>query len=208
MGVPVSIIPDARQVKELMDLADRFPNKVRVAFKRSLNRTGNAVRVRVVRGVAGEINVKKSDLFSPSKGRRPIRQPKRASFEDPTEQVSVSGDRLPLGRFGVKQHYRKGVTGGRVPSRVSYRIDRAGARKSIRDAFIPRLKSGYVGVFRRRGDNDRRLIQLFGPSIPHVALREPSIIKLTDTGAGELLEKNLGQQIDLILVNSRRTSRG
>lgn len=201
MAVSTSITFNRRQVKRVERLLRDTPEQVPVVMMRALRRTGDQVRVRVVRAVADNINVQRSKLFQRGNRRRPIQQPIRATRSRLEEKVTVSGARLPLGRFGARQLYVKGRTRGRRPSRVTYRIDKRGPRRSITDAFVPKLRSGFVGVFRRRPGGG--LQQLYGPSIPHVAEQRPQVKALLSADAGDLLEKNVDSQLDHVLSKGR-----
>ena len=88
------------------------------------------------------------------------------------------------------------VRGGRVPSYVSYRVRRGEGRSKIRKgAFIPPLDSGYHGVFFRRGRSRLDWRELFGPSVQEVARKDPKVQQLLESGAQDVMNKNLRSQL-------------
>lgn len=204
--------------KRLTSIRKGVPRAINQATRRSVR----AVRVVVVKAVREDLNVPQNKLFGRGRSRRrPIKE--QLVFDGNLAKggrVSVSGgvepdgaervgslrrDRIPLGRFAARQHFRKTRSGGRRPSRVSYKIRRGGGRQSIRDAFVMRFKSGYQGVFRRVGKGRAGVIELFGPSVAHVALNRPRVRALLNRGAGDLYEKNLESSVAFLLTRGRTT---
>lgn len=79
--------------------------------------------------------------------------------------ISIKGQMIPLIKYRVspKTPYR----GGKRPPPVRVHIKKGGGA-TIPGAFIQRTKSGYLGVFVRRSD-PRKIRQLYGLSVPHMA---------------------------------------
>jgi len=204
MALDVSLQINKRQQRQVQRLLASVPVGMPKVMQRALRRTGDMVRVRIVRAVAGNINIAQNKLFQRGNKQRPITQPVRATVSNPSERIEVSGGRLPLGRFGAKQHWRKGRSGGRLRKFVSYRIDKTGGRQRVEGAFIPDLGSGFRGVFKRKGRARHPLVQLFGPSVPQVAQTRPQVMALIRTDAADLLEKNVAQQVQRVLDKGRR----
>jgi len=205
MTVGVSITFDRSQQRKIQRLLNRVPKAMPKAMKRALNQTGTTVRVRVVRAVAGNINVAQNKLFQRGNKRRPITQPVRATKTRLSEHIAVGFGRVPLGRFGVRQTWKKGRSGGRLRKFVSYRIDKTGSRKKIdKVAFVAKSKSGFLGVWRRLGKRRKPLAMLFGPSVPQVAQNHPKVQAVLRTDASDLLIKNVGQKVQDILDKGGR----
>jgi len=80
-------------------------------------------------------NIKARDLKSKTKFNR-------AHINKSTSSFSVSGGRLKLLYFQAKDNYPKGVT---------VKVKKTSGRKRLPDAFIERMPSGHVNVFRRKG---------------------------------------------------------
>ncbi len=195
--------------RDQMESARKMLRGIRNGYPRALGdatkRTTTAVRTRVVREVAADVNVRQNKLYQRGNKRRPITE-KLVSGQGGHAvggQVTVSKGRIPLGRFASRQLWKAGKTQGRLRTRVSYRIDKGGRRASIRDAFQVEFKSGFVGVFRGWKSRGRRrklksTDQLFGPSVPGVAEKRPGVRNLIRRGAGDLYESNLSKRVSAL----------
>ena len=190
MAIEVKVEPESmrRVQRELAGIRNGVPRAISGAVKR----TADTARSRIVKAVAGDVNIVQRHLYERNNKRRPIRQ---RFIRDGSmiigAEINVTGARIPLGRFAARQT-RQGV---------SYRIDKTGGRKKITDAFIPKLSSGYKGVFMRGAG--RKMIQLYGPSIPHVAENRPDVQAVLNFDASNIFQKNLDSQVDRLLRRSR-----
>lgn len=143
---------DTKQVDQFLDLA---PKKTSVAILRSVKRGTQAARTQAARLVSKDMGLRVSDA------RKAIEMtPPNAKTVAGTLRASLS--RIPLIKFGAK---------GPRPSRgkgrgVSYRSK--GGRKTLRSAFLARMKTGHEGVFKRAGRKRLPIRELFGPSIGRV----------------------------------------
>lgn len=188
MTMDVSIEPTSlrRARRELANVKNGIPRAISTAVRR----TTDTARSRMVKAIAADLNIKQRDLFKRGASRRPVRQRfERAGSLITGGVVEVTGRRIPLGRFAARQ----------TKAGVSYKIDRGGSRKTISSAFIPRLDSGYQGVFKRKGKDRLPIVERFGPSVPHVAAKQPAIAGLMRSDALNLLNKNLDSQVDRLL---------
>jgi len=193
MTMDVSIEPTSlrRARRELANIRNGLPRAISTAVRR----TTDTARSRIVKAVAKDLNIKQRDLYKRGARKRPIRQKfERAGSLITGGVVEVTGRRIPLGRFAARQ----------TKAGVSYKIDRGGSRKTITSGFIPRLDSGYQGVFKRKGKNRLPIVERFGPSVPHVAAKQPAVAGLMRFDATNLLDQNLGSQVDRLL--KRKTS--
>ena len=188
MAVQVRVDLDQAQATRLNRDLILIKQGVPRAINQAVRRTVRSVRVVIVKAVREDLNVPQNKLFQAGNSRRrPITEKLyyqgsmaaggRVSVAGAIDQGGVKAfkseqiGRIPLGRFAARQHYRKGKFAGRKPSRVSYKIERQGARKSIKDAFVARFRSGYEGVFRRKGKGRGALVELYGPSVINPSLR-------------------------------------
>lgn len=194
---------DPKQFEEVRALFRGFPQKLPVAMRDAVNRTAATVRKRTVDVITGELNIKRRDLDGEHRyGGVKVR---KATVESLEAGVSVTGSRIPIFRFGARQN-KTGVT---------YQVSRSGGRGLIRRGFVATMKSGHVGVFQRLGPKtwvtrtkgprrfEQRIFEPFGPSIPHVAGRNPGFKKLLDVEAGDELQKNLASQIDRFVLKPK-----
>ena len=88
----------------------------------------------------------------------------------------------------------------RPKSGVRVQVRRFGASRVVQGAFVARMKSGHVGVFKRDGEGRLPVRELFGPD-PKLYLRRQMMLKQLRRSISARLEKNLRQslryQVDL-----------
>lgn len=148
---------------------------------RALNRAQTAGQTATVRAVGRDTGLAAKYV------KREIRLDK-ASRTRLTAVVEVVGRRIPLIAFQAR---------GPEPSRgrgrgVSYRLP--GGRGRVPDAFISKVGvGGHRGVFKRRGKRRLPIVELRGPSVPHVF--EKFLAPVFFPTAGESLLKNLRSEI-------------
>jgi hypothetical protein len=106
---------------------------LRAATRGALNRAIRRAFTESSRKVREVYNVKAKDVKKYTKIRR-------ATGANPSAELRIKGQRLPVMVFGARQ----------TAKGVSVRIKKKGGRKLIRSAFIRTLKSGKTSVFRRR----------------------------------------------------------
>lgn len=178
MGLEFGVEKD--QVDQFLTLA---PKKTSLAVLRAIKRGTMAARTEAARTVSKDMGigvsvVRKSILMTLPSGGTGAVGILRASLK-----------RIPLFLFKAKGPY---------PSRgkgrgVTYR--KGGGRANIRDAFIAKMPSGHMGVFKRSGRARLPVNQLFGPSIGRVFDLKRK--KISQTGA-EATEKELDRLLDRI----------
>lgn len=149
--------------KPIEDFVTRLGREYPAATARGLNRTATSERAVRAREIASNMGVKVGVA------KDAIRL-ERATRERQVAKLITSGKRIALIDMGAR---------GTVPSRgrgngVSYR-NPGGGRGRISDAFIAKMASGHVGVFKRNANAKRHgpapnrsqlpIHELFGPSI-------------------------------------------
>lgn len=166
----------------------------------ALRRTVSESRKRITRGLSQEIAVPQKKLYQRGSRRRPVHERlERRGSVVVGGRVTIDKGRLPLGRFSPKQHWKKGRKQGRVRSRVTYKILKAGGRKKVTDAFLVEMKSGYEGIFRREGKGRYPLYELHGPSVPQVAEKNAAVQRVLRTEAAEIYLKNVSTRTQYLL---------
>lgn len=223
----IEIQVDPVQRAELEALFRDTPKKVDRVLVGAINKTARWANTRVLRAITKHLSIKRKELtsHSPRYGQVFLR---KATYQRQKATISVTGGRIPLIWFGARQlrgrvvrmthlatrhTYKRRMAGGGV----SYRIGRRGPRSHIRAAFIGRARagqaasaaehaSGHVGVWRRATPQVKRLpiIQLMGPSIPHVALKMRGLRQMLDVDTHERLKKEIASQVDRFLKRSRK----
>jgi len=110
----------------------------------------------------------------------------RAQRTKPVAAIEIAGRRIPLIAFSAR---------GPEPSRgrgrgVSYRLPTGRGR--IGNAFIATMPSGHRGVFKRKAKKRLAIMELRGPSLPHVFEKHFPVFR---AAAEESLLKNLASEI-------------
>ena len=116
--------------------------------------------------------------------------------------ASSSGFYIPLIRFGV----RPSVPRHRKPPTVGVSVEkRRGSRSVYAGAFVARMKSGHVGVFRRTGESGRReknylekIKALYGTPVPEM-LKDREVRGQIADNARQRFEKNMNHEVDYLL---------
>jgi hypothetical protein len=126
-----------------------------IAIMRSLNRSAASGKTIMVREISADLGMKATAV-------RDTISIVEARPDKPRVQLISIGKRIPLIDLGAK---------GPEPSRgrgrgVSYKL--GGTRRKLAHAFIARMGSGHRGVFARTSRARLPVVELRGPSIPHV----------------------------------------
>lgn len=172
----------------------RFQAKAPVAIARALNRSIASGATVMVRDTAKDLGVAQKYV------RDRIKTRNATPTSKPVAQLTASAKRLPAYAFGASPdkpspNNRRGVSWKSFGKRV-------------RDpqAFIARMPSGHIGIFKRapgaskRGPRPNRsqlpIRELMGPSISHVALKYQDVALAR---AQEQLVKNLRSELKFAL---------
>ena len=178
-----------------------YPKLQGVAILRGINRTLDWCRTRTLDAITGNLAIKRSDLDGQHRfGGVTVRHATQTAL---FAVLNVTGNRIPLYRFAGKPDM---PPKGQRQHGVTYRIDQEGGHKRIRtNAFVAVMKSGHIGFFRRAGGASRgRLLELFGPSVPHAASNRPEFKRLLEADAGARLELQISREVNFILTGSSK----
>lgn len=104
----------------------------------------------------------------------------------PKGELRATGERTSLTKFKVTP---------KKPSNkeVSASVKKAGGR--IPHAFVARMDSGHVGVFKRTGTKSTPIEELYSVSIPQM-LGEPGVLERTGNRVTEVFEERIWHEID------------
>jgi hypothetical protein len=185
---------DATQAERALDqLGTRAP----AVIARVINRTATSVRAVMAREIAKDIGLPVGPIKDALKVQSAIPQ-----ADDIRARISVSGAKIPLAKFHAS---------GPLPSRgrgtVSARI--GGTRKRYEGAFLAQMRSGHIGVFRRKGPSTRKSRGAWSPNLPIVELKGPSLpqvfakyVPLGIARGQEQLVKNLEHEVGFALAQA------
>lgn len=161
-------------------LTQRFPQ----AVSRALSRSATSARVVMVRAVAADLGLKQADVqvhVVVKVGTEFLKA------DEMKAQVIATGARIGLYKFKARQT-KTGVS-ARLPGGVG----------RYPGAFIARMHTGHVGVFKRAGRTRLPIRELFGPSIPKVFEK---FIPMGLARGQEQLAKNLVHEFRFALSQS------
>jgi len=163
-----------------------FGNQAKGAVRKSLNRAITGVKMDAAREAGKAYNVKPADVkktFSNSK----------ASGNRLKATATFSGKRTPLYRFGAK------------PARPTKRRPKVGvsvqvkaSRKVVRGAFVAKMKSGHVSLFKRSGAHRLPLRELEGPAVPQM-LNNQGVREKLQGSAADRFSKNLDHEMNYLI---------
>jgi hypothetical protein len=213
MTMAVTISVQEQLLKRLED----FPAAKNVVISRAINRTADWSRVRTLDAITDNLAIKRSDLDGRHRFGGVVAT--RANQNKLAATVKITGRRIPLFRFAGTP--KKG------PNRqgIAYRINAGGGREHlISNTFTAIMRSSHTGFYKRKSDgtkhvkiiartgkrkgktiwSEQPLIELYGPSIPHVASKQPSFQKLLDVDASARLDLNLTREVNFVLTGSSK----
>lgn len=215
----LTISVDPRQAAEIERLFAQFPREMTAAATRALNHTAGVGRTLTIKTIRGDLNVAAGAIRG-EKGSDKGVTVDRATWSNLQAVIRITGSRLPLIRFGARPNDPSLFAGDRARSQrgVSWMVDRAAGRKRDTQAFIARMPSGHIGVFKRRrgvarkGGNrpaekrppwftslDEKLTELKGPSVPQVAQNSPRFAEVLRIDLATALAQRLTHEIDFVM---------
>lgn len=218
MPVYIEFKVDAREHDAARRMLEEFPKKAPKAISRALNKALNKTRTFVKRIVSQETGIKQEDLLPDKNTGRLHRYgglttiPSSAS--DLKARLRITGERIPVFRFGAKPD----TPGTRPRGGVTWKIGRQ-RRHGIKNpsAFIARVPTRredvfHTGVFRRIGEpiywnakqgrRVQKIVELFGPSIPEVAQTSPALEQALNVDIQAELNKALEGQLASLLKHN------
>jgi len=182
-GSDLVLEADPAQLAEVEKLLAEIPGAMTRATVRALNRVGRTMRTRVVRVLRKKLRMK-------SKTIRKRVWVDRANRKKQRVRVTSGYRGFPYADFSPVQT-KKGV---------KVKLSR---RQVLEHAFIARMATGHVGVFRRKGTKRLPIQEQYTQS-PADALREAAAAPEILEEAGENLRKRLGVEAELILEGKRK----
>jgi hypothetical protein len=167
--------------------ADLKESVIRKSTIRAINKTATSVRAEAARRVRETINLKAAEIKDAMTLTKAV---DGAGFKDLKAVITVKGRPVPLVKFDAKARNVKSARGARVGVTVKVKKE----RKLVGGGFLATMKTGYLGVFKRRGPGRSPIKQLFSSSIAEVfksddflsGIKAFSKSRLVDVLRGEL----------------------
>lgn len=170
---------------ELKNIEQHAPRAINQAINRSLQH----MRQAVVDEVVSSYNIKQNAV-------RKAVELVKSHTTTLTGGVLVSGSPIPLINFDLSSKRIAAKNPGRKnknkPLGVS--VEKNGAKKVIRGAFVQKTKSGYMGVFGRTTKASYPLMQYYGPAVPQMA-QNALVSENVQTKATDYFFKRLDHEV-------------
>lgn len=168
----------------------RIDEKIKNAVAEAINISAEEGRKKAILKVQETYEVKAEANNIKVRGREYAVRLSKARPSTLTAYFSVKGRPIPLIRFKVNPTEPKN-------QKVVVSVKKSGG-KTIDGAFIARVKSGHVGVFKRVGERSLPIKQLYGPSVPQMFGSE-SIVKYMETETQKVLNDNVILEVNRVL---------
>ncbi len=194
---------DFEDLQELVKGIKLAEPALKRATAHAVNRTANSVRSLAAKMISADYKVTQRDIKKELKIHK-------AHFTWPIATIVGSGSPgIPLYEFspspkGAPSTRRLKSGGYRPKVGISVEVTR-GKRKTARGAFVAKMPSGHVGVFRRArngrwGRGSRRVVieELYGPS-PIRLIEQDRYQIAMDDHAGDEMEKNMARAANYYL---------
>ena len=190
MARGITITLNKSQLARATRLLKSIPGGLNRAIPAAINKTVKTAKVRTARAIGEVVNLKITRI------KRSIRITPPARRGHWRREVIVDDSkRIPLSQFGARQT-QKGV---------SYKIARNQPRTTIKyDAltnpvFLKKLRTGHVGIFKRRTTKRLPIVELRGPSIAAAYENAGGQIRAVRIDNEKVFTKNLLSQVDRLL---------
>lgn len=190
----------AEQLAKAEAALSHIPGATQKAAAAAINRAAQSAMTAAARSARENYYVKHGDVLKTMKLYK-------ATPTDLAAMVVSRGYALPLTKFRIspnkpnpakaaKARWRKGKSSALV-ARV-----RRGEGGPIPGAFVARVKSGHVGVFRRTSKAKYPVEHLYGPAIPQL-LSSRTVSEAVEQRASEQLDARLSHEIERLLEGYR-----
>lgn len=182
-------VEDAQsEMERILGTLAHIKDGVPRAAMRAVNKSIVTLRAEAVRAARDKYAAKATDL-------RAGMSIRKASLTTLEALLTASGRKsLPLFAFSP----RPAAPGKRPPKGASVQVLKASGRKVVPGAFVARMRSGHLGLFKRDGSARLGIHELFGPSPLHVFQNEEVILKLDDL-IEDTMARNLEREASWLL---------
>lgn len=182
-----------------------FPKEAKKALHRALRKTIQGCRTDTVRIIREQAFIKAAEV------RKHLGIiDARWVGDEVTAELIPQSKRFPLRNYRISPKKMASRPSDRPARGISAQILRGKGMKVIPGTFIPRLRSGHLGVFRRTPDarwipekrSTLAIKEMTGPSVQFFFRRE-AVIDQLEEAAQERIETNVRREVDWILRSGR-----
>ncbi|MGG4034209.1 phage tail protein [Paenibacillus cisolokensis] len=166
----------------------RFVEKhVPKAFSAALNRVSAGIKTEAARKVRETYYVKHGDVLKTIKVSKA--EPGRLEL-----LLTSRGPSLPLIKFRTSPRNPP----AKQPKVLKAAVKKGGGMKPIPGAFVAKMNSGHIGVFRRAGKQRLPVDELYGPAIPAM-LGEPGVAEHLQQESVRRMSQRLDHELNRVL---------
>ena len=162
------------------------PKGIERAMASAINRAAQSGRTEAVKKVRERYIVKASTVREPLKI-------ERASSSSPIAILRAVGRVIPLSKFKIRPS--KPTPGRSKPVTATVIKGKGG---TIPKAFVARMPTGHVGVYRRKGRPRLPIMELYGPSVPQMIGNE-EVMRALEEKAQQTLDERMEHDITRLL---------
>lgn len=180
----IDVRAEARGMRDAIRRLGALDGDVRKSVYSALNRVSQRLKTESGRKARETYIVKSKDVTQQVVLRR-------GSVSNLSSELRWKGGSIPIIKFRTNP---KSV-GGKRPRALKAAIKRAGGNKKVDGAFLARMSSGHVGVFRRSARRRLPVEELYGPAVP-VMLNNPEITEHLERVAIEEMDKRLEHELN------------
>jgi len=179
----MNVSGEARGVRDALRRVGALDEDSRKSFFSALSRTTQRLKTESGRK-AREMYVVKSKAVTDQVVLR------RGSASNLSSELRWKGRNIPLMQFRTNPK-----SPSARPRALKAAVKRAGGNKKVDGAFIARMRSGHVGVFRRSSRKRLPIEELYGPAVP-VMLNNPEVVEQLERVAVEEMEKRFEHEMN------------
>ncbi|MFY0545457.1 phage tail protein [Brevibacillus sp. H7] len=177
---------NVEQIDQAERMLGHIPGAAPKAMANAINRAADSARTEAARKVRETYYITHKDVINTIKIYR-------ATSSDPSAMVLSRGSVMALPKFRVTPKRPQPKRKAAVVVRV-----KRGEGGPIKKAFVARMKSGHIGVFKRAGKSRFPIDQMYGPSVPQM-LGAPRVSAWVEEKAADRLDQRLDHEIKRIL---------
>lgn len=144
-------------INKVNSLLSNVPNGAEKVFTNAINRALSAAKTDIYKGVTKEYAISKDVL-----NRYTRESVKKATYSNICGTILFSGVQIPL--------YKYNLTSPKHPNRNIRVVAGQKSASTFEEAFVQRMRSGHLGIFKREGsDRTSGITELLGSSMRSMA---------------------------------------
>ncbi|CAH1058855.1 phage tail protein [Paenibacillus pseudetheri] len=180
----IDVRGEARGIRDALRRIGSLDTDVRKSFYSALNRTSQRLKTESGRK-AKETYIVKSKAVTDQVVL------KRGSVSNLSSELRWKGGNIPLLQFRTNPK----SPSAKRPRVLKAAVKRAGGNKKVDGAFLTRMSSGHIGVFRRSSRRRLPVEELYGPAVP-VMLNNPEVTEHLERVAVEEMDKRIEHELN------------